>query len=87
MRATSKRKMESASSVQQKDKMADGTPGEFRSSGEQIWKLIWNKHKIITWSYWPYISMPNASSPQASHNVTINRGSCFLTSNLTLKST
>ena len=29
--------------------------GYFRSSGEQIWKSIWNKHKITAWSYWPYI--------------------------------
>ena len=21
----------------------------------QIWKLVWNKHKLIAWSYWPYI--------------------------------
>ena len=27
----------------------------FRSSGEQTWKSIWNEHKIILWSYWPYI--------------------------------
>ena len=26
-----------------------------KSSGEQIWKLIWNKQKIIVWSHWPYI--------------------------------
>ena len=26
-----------------------------RSSGEHIWKSIWNEHKIITWSIWPYI--------------------------------
>ena len=26
-----------------------------RSSGEQTWKLLWNEHKIIAWSYWPYI--------------------------------
>ena len=29
--------------------------GHFRSSGEHIWKSIWNEHKIITWSIWPYI--------------------------------
>ena len=27
----------------------------FRSSGEQTWKSIWNEHKIMLWSYWPYI--------------------------------
>ena len=27
----------------------------FRSSEEQTWKSIWNEHKIILWSYWPYI--------------------------------
>ena len=27
----------------------------FRSSGEHTWKSIWNEHKIIAWSYWPYI--------------------------------
>ena len=32
----------------------EGT-GHFRSSGRQIWKLIWNKHKIVAWSYGPYI--------------------------------
>ena len=59
-------KMEAASSVQKKDKMADRTPrrlcvshsssmgpifAEIRLSGEQIWKSIWNEHKIIAWSY------------------------------------
>ena len=29
--------------------------GHFRSSGEQIWKSIWNEHKTIAWRYWPYI--------------------------------
>ena len=29
--------------------------GHFGSSGEQIWKSIWDEHKIITWSYWSYI--------------------------------
>ena len=29
--------------------------GHLRSSGEQTRKLIWNKHKIIAWSYWPYV--------------------------------
>ena len=63
-------KIETASSVQKKDKTADRTPrrpcvshsssygadfcgkgtGHFGSSGEQIWKLIWNGHKIIAWS-------------------------------------
>ena len=32
----------------------EGT-SHFRSSGKQIWKAIWNLHKIIAWSYWPYI--------------------------------
>ena len=27
----------------------------FRSSCEQIWQLILNKHKIIAWICWPYI--------------------------------
>ena len=27
----------------------------FKSSGEQIWKSIWNEHKIVAWSFWPYI--------------------------------
>ena len=69
------RKMEAASSVQQKDNMVVGTPrrlcmshsscneanfcrkgcSHFRSSGEQIWKLIWNECKIIAQSYWPYM--------------------------------
>ena len=29
--------------------------GYFMLSGEQIWKSIWNEHKIIAWSYWLYI--------------------------------
>ena len=29
--------------------------GHFRSSGGRIWKLIWNEHKIVAWSYGPYI--------------------------------
>ena len=29
--------------------------GNFRASGKQIWKSVWNEHKIIAWSYWPYI--------------------------------
>ena len=29
--------------------------GHFRSSGKQTWKSIWNEHKIIVWSHWPYI--------------------------------
>ena len=29
--------------------------GHFGSSGEQIWKSIWDEHKIIAWSYWPYV--------------------------------
>ena len=29
--------------------------GHFGSSGEQIWKSIWDEHKIIAWSYWSYI--------------------------------
>ena len=24
----------------------------FRSSGEEIWKSIWNEQKVIAWSYW-----------------------------------
>ena len=59
------------SSMPKKDKMVDGAPRKLcvshphfmglilarrgRSSGEQTWKLIWNEHKIIAWSYWPYI--------------------------------
>ena len=35
------------------DFCGEGTP-HFRSSGEQTWKSIWNEHKIILWSYWPY---------------------------------
>ena len=59
MRAMANRKMEAALSVQQKDKMVDRTPrglcmshsnfcgegvGHFRSSGEQMYESIWNKH-------------------------------------------
>ena len=29
--------------------------GHFKSSGEKIWKSIWNECKIIAWIYWPYI--------------------------------
>ena len=29
--------------------------GHSKSCGEQIWKLIWNKQKIIAWSKRPYI--------------------------------
>ena len=29
--------------------------GHFGSSGEQMWKSISDEHKIIAWSYWPYI--------------------------------
>lgn len=29
--------------------------GHFRASGGQIWKLIWNEHKIVAWSYGSYI--------------------------------
>ena len=36
------------------DFCGEGT-GHFRSSSEQTWKLIWNKHKIISFGYWPYI--------------------------------
>ena len=32
----------------------EGT-SHFRSSGGQIWKLIWNEQKIVAWSYGPYI--------------------------------
>ena len=32
----------------------EGT-GHFRSSGELIWKLIWNERKIIFGSCWPFI--------------------------------
>ena len=31
------------------DFCGEGT-GHFKSSGEQIWKLIWNEHKIMAWS-------------------------------------
>ena len=49
MRAMPNRKMEAALSVQQKDKMVDRTPrglcmSHFRSSGEQMYESIWNKH-------------------------------------------
>ena len=36
------------------DFCGEGT-GHFRSSSEQTWKLMWNKHKIISLGYWPYI--------------------------------
>ena len=36
------------------DFCGEGT-GHFSSSGEHIWKSIWNEHEIITWSIWPYI--------------------------------
>ena len=36
------------------DFCGEGT-GHFRLSSEQTWKLIWNKHKIISLGYWPYI--------------------------------
>ena len=29
--------------------------GHLRQSSEQIWKSIWNEHKIIEWSYQPYM--------------------------------
>lgn len=29
----------------------------------QIWKLVWNKHKLIAWSYWPYIFSEWLSKP------------------------
>ena len=32
----------------------EGT-GNSRSSGEQIWKSIWNEHKLLRGSYLPYI--------------------------------
>ena len=32
-----------------------GRAGHFMSSCKQIWKSIRNEHKIIAWSYWPYV--------------------------------
>ena len=58
--------------MSKKDRMADRTPippsmgpifggegkGHFRWSGKLVWKSIWNEHKIIAWSHWPYVT-PN----------------------------
>ena len=37
------------------DFCGEGT-SHFRSSGGQIWKSVWNEHKLIGWSYWPQVN-------------------------------
>jgi len=53
----------------------EGT-GDFRLSGEQIWKSIWNEHKIITWSSIGSISTPNDYLNTVFDDVVSLPGSC-----------
>jgi len=50
---TPKRLCVSHSSFNGADFRGEGTV-HFRSFGEQTWQSIWNEHKIIAWSHWPY---------------------------------
>ena len=56
------------------DFYGEGT-SHFSSSGEQIWNLIWNEHKIIARSYSPYI-YPNDYLNTVFDDVVSLRGSC-----------
>ena len=49
------------------DFCGEGT-GHFRSSGELTRKSIWNEHKIIAWSCWPYFYAEWLSKYQYSMN-------------------
>ena len=63
------------SPVNRVDFCREGT-GHFRSSGEQIWKSIWNEHRIILRRVIRPISTPNDRRNTVFYNVISLSGSC-----------
>ena len=49
--------------------------GYFRSFSKLVWKSIWNEHKIIACSYWPYMT-PNDYLSIVFHLAVSLHGSC-----------